>query len=104
MSTSVKCPQCFEDFTVSGENDPMIMDCAHTICRSCVGDMGPAARCPTCKARINFAVRDIVASQAKVLKCDNCDQTHAAEYCMVRSSSLLSLLRLVFVALCDILT
>jgi len=85
----MKCPVCLKGFSVTGENVPMVLDCSHTVCKSCLQyKLGPAHRCPTCKrsnetkGRINYAVRDLVASQEKVEKCENCDQHQASEYCM----------------------
>ena len=84
----MKCTLCMEPYSMAGEHVPMVLDCSHTICKSCTNKLSDGGRCPTCQRRVsgkprtNFAIRDIIAAASAVLRCENCDQSAASHYCL----------------------
>ncbi|XP_064110980.1 tripartite motif-containing protein 72-like isoform X2 [Macrobrachium nipponense] len=53
MEEATTCAVCSEEYS-SGKRDPLILQCGHTFCRSCIGNIKDSKKhfCPTCRDAI----------------------------------------------------
>nr|XP_054761611.1 LOW QUALITY PROTEIN: tripartite motif-containing protein 45-like [Lytechinus pictus] len=97
ISQSTECPVCLSTF-----NDPKILSCSHTFCKTCLDNLlecqgNCQIRCPVCRAvtqvpnqdvgklQVNFALKSLIEDmEGHPQICTNCksnDKPHAAVYC-----------------------
>ncbi|XP_063960506.1 E3 ubiquitin-protein ligase TRIM45-like [Lytechinus pictus] len=97
ISQSTECPVCLSTF-----NDPKILSCSHTFCKTCLDNLlechgNCQIRCPVCRAvtqvqnqdvgklQVNLALKSLIEDmKGHPQICTNCksdDKPHAAVYC-----------------------
>ena len=95
-----ECGVCHQPYQVEGDLQPRILDCGHTFCTRCMGEVSQVGniQCPACmrktqvefgtqSLRINYAILEILEKQdnytpkPRVPLCEACRMAEAQVYC-----------------------
>jgi hypothetical protein len=102
-SNAAECPVCLEVYQTDGPHMPYVLNCAHTLCHSCIQTIkktdnktgAHSWRCPTCQCtttqepKPNFGLRDLIPSLSQMrvepspsaAPCEECADAKATLWC-----------------------
>eukprot|EP01065_Artemidia_motanka_P002739 TRINITY_DN11297_c0_g1_i1.p1 TRINITY_DN11297_c0_g1~~TRINITY_DN11297_c0_g1_i1.p1 ORF type:complete len:875 (+),score=258.65 TRINITY_DN11297_c0_g1_i1:58-2682(+) len=60
------CPVCFDEYSATGSQRPVVMPCGHGVCSECSRKVlaGGESRCPVCRATVHLPARGLPANYA----------------------------------------